>query len=127
MKMFLTIAAILAWAFGAMLLLVPARFYAPASITITPLLALLAQAHGAMLLGLGLINWRARHAEKPALIAVLTGNLLVQILSLLVVLRLMQLGAGPLVAPGIVIHIALGILFAFFLIKTTTSEIENPA
>lgn len=117
MKIFLTLAAILAWMFGAMLLLMPAQFYTPAGISMTPLMATLAQAHGATLVGLGMINWLARNAETRGLIAVLSGNVVVQILSLAVVIRTMQLGAGSAVAPGVVIHVVLGSLFGFFLMK----------
>ncbi len=117
MKIFLTIAAILAWLFGAMLLLMPAQFYAPTGISMTPMIATLAQAHGATLIGLGVIDWLARHADKRGLIAVLGGNLVVQILSLVVVVRTMQLGAGAAVAPGVVIHVVLGSLFGFFLFR----------
>jgi len=49
---------------------------------------------------------------------VLAGNLVVQILSLLVVLRTMQLGAGSAVAPGVVIHVVLGALFGYFWLRT---------
>jgi hypothetical protein len=117
MKLFLTIAAILAWLFGGMLLLVPAQFYEPTGIKMTPMISTLAQAHGATLIGLGVIDWLARHADKRGLISVLGGNLVVQVLSLLVVLHTMQLGAGMAVVPGVVIHIALGTLFGFFLLK----------
>jgi len=75
------------------------------------------QAHGATLIGLGVIDWLARTADKRGLIAVLAGNLVVQLLSLLVVVRTMLLGAGAAAAPGVVIHIALGRLFAYFLVK----------
>lgn len=116
-KIFLSIAAILAWVFGGMLMFMPDKFYAPTGITMTPLLATLAQAHAATLIGLGVVDWLARNAEKRGLIAVLAGNLVVQILSLTVVIRTMQLGAGSAVAPGVVIHVILGSLFAFFLLK----------
>jgi asparagine N-glycosylation enzyme membrane subunit Stt3 len=117
MKIFLAIAALLAWLFGAMLLLMPEKFYAPTGIEMTPMLATVAQAHGATLVGLGVITWFARNAEKRGLMAVLGGSLVVQILSLGVVLRTMQLGAGMAVAPGVVIHVTLGSLFAFFLLR----------
>ena len=118
MKMFLTIAAVLAWLFGAALLLAPVAFYKPTGIEMTPLLATIAQAHGATLFGLGVIDWMARKAEAIGARAVLAGNLVVQILSLGVVLRTMSLGAGAAVAPGIVIHVVLGSVFAFFLVRT---------
>jgi hypothetical protein len=117
MKVVLAIAAILAWIFGAALLLAPDKFYAPTGMVLTPMLATLAQAHGATLFGLGVINWLARKAEKQGLIAVFTGNLVVQIFSLGVVIRTMTLGAGPAVAPGVVIHVVLGGLYTWGLLK----------
>ena len=118
MKVFLAVAAVLAWLFGAALLLAPAAFYKPTGIMMTPLLGTIAQAHGATLVGLGIIDWLARRADPLGVRAVLAGNLVVQILSLGVVLRTMSLGAGAGVAPGVVIHVTLGALFAFFLVKT---------
>ena len=56
MNIFISVAAILAWLFGAMLLLIPGKFYAPTGIVMTPMLATLAQAHGATLIGLGVIS-----------------------------------------------------------------------
>jgi len=82
-----------------------------------PSMRLFPQAHGATPIGLGVIDWLARTADKRGLIAVLAGNLVVQLLSLLVVVRTMLLGAGAAVAPGVVIHIALGGLSAYFLVK----------
>ncbi len=117
MKIFLSVAAVLAWLFSLMLLLVPKEFYAPTGIEMTPLLATIAQAHGATLFGLGVVNWLGRNAEKKGLIAILGGNLVVQVFSLLVVIRTMTLGAGSAVAPGIVIHVALGSLFGYYLMK----------
>jgi len=117
MKLFLSIAAVLAWLIGAMLIAIPEKFYEPTGITLTPLLATLAQAHGATLIGLGVINWMARAADGRGLVAVLTGNLVVQGLSFLVILRTAQLGVGMAVAPGALIHIILGGFFAFFLVK----------
>ena len=122
MKVFISIAAILACLFGAMLLIAPAEFYAPTGIPMTPMIATLAQAHGATLMGLGVVNWLARNADRQGLIAVLTGNLVVQILSLFVVIRTMQLGAGLAVAPGVVIHVVLGSLFAVFLIRVRKAQ-----
>jgi len=122
MKVFISIAAILAWLFGSMLLFVPAEFYAPTGIAMTPMVATIAQAHGATLIGLGVVNWLARTADRRGLIAVLAGNLVVQILSLFVVIRTMLLGAGTAVAPGVAIHVVLGGLFAFFLLRARKAE-----
>ena len=118
MRIFLAIAAVLAWLFGAMLLLAPDRFYAPTGVAMTPMLGTIAQAHGATLIGLGVIDWLARGAERAGLSAVLAGNLVVQVLSLGVVVRTMALGAGVSAAPGAVIHVVLGGLFLFFLVMT---------
>jgi hypothetical protein len=117
MRVFMIIAATFACLFGAALLLAPAQFYAPTGIAFTPMIATVAQAHGATLVGMGVVLWLARHADRQGLIAVLGGNLVVQILSLFVVVRTMRLGAGTAVAPGIVIHVILGSFFAFFLIR----------
>jgi hypothetical protein len=117
MTTFLGIAAVLAWIFGAGLVLAPAGFYKPTGIEMTPLVATIAQAHGTTLIGLGIINWMARRASPTGARPVLAGNLVVQVLSLGVVLRTMSLGAGAAVAPGIVIHVVLGCLFTFFLVR----------
>jgi hypothetical protein len=117
MKLFLSIAAVLAWIFGAALLLAPAAFYQPTGIVLTPLLATIAQAHGATLVGLGVMNWLTRDADPAGARAVLAGNLVVQILSLGVVLRTMSLGAGAAAAPGIAIHVTLGAFFGTFLAR----------
>jgi hypothetical protein len=122
MKLFISIAAVLAWLFGVMLLFAPAELSAPAGIAMTPMIATLAQAHGATLVGLGVVNWLARNADRQGLIAVLTGNLVVQVLSLFVVIRTMQLGAGLAVAPGVAIHVVLGSLFAAFLIRVRNTQ-----
>lgn len=121
MKLFISISAVLAWLFGAALLFVPARFYEPTGIVFTPMLATVAQAHGATLIGLGVVNWLARASDRRGIVAVLAGNLVVQVLSLYVVVHTMQLGAGAAVAPGVVIHVALGGLFAFFLTRALRS------
>jgi len=117
MRVLLGVAAVLAWIFGALLLVMPGPFYAPTGITMTPMLATVAQAHGATLVGLGVIDWLARNVERNGVRAVLAGNLVVQVLSLVVVIRTMTLGAGVRVAPGVVVHVVLGALFAFFLFR----------
>ena len=119
MKVFLAVAAIVAWLFGTALLLAPDQFYAPAGIAFTPLLSTIAQAHGAALVGLGVIDWLGRNAERQGLIAVLAGNLVVQILSLIIVLRTLSLGAGAAVTPGVIIHVVLGGFFAYFLFRVS--------
>ncbi len=117
MRIFLSIAAVLALLFGAMLLLAPGPFYSPTGLVMTPMVATIAQAHGATLVGLGVINWMARGASRQGLVAVLTGNLVVQILSLGVAIRTVILGAGAGATPSIFTHVVLGGLFLFFLLQ----------
>lgn len=115
MKLFLGIASVMAFLFGAALLLNPAGFYAPTGMQLTPMLATLAQAHGATLTGMGVVLWLSRGADAAGLRAVLWGNLVVQVLSLAVVLHTMNLGAGMNVLPGVVIHVTLGCFYGFFI------------
>lgn len=117
MRIFLAISGILAAVFGAALLSAPAAFYASTGVAFTPLIGTIAQAHGATLVGLGLVNFLARSADRTGIIAVLGGNLVAQVLSLAVAVRTMSLASGAAVAPGIVIHVVLGLLFAFFLVR----------
>ncbi|PYV74504.1 MAG: hypothetical protein DMG96_20010 [Acidobacteria bacterium] len=102
MKIFLAIAAILAWIFGLGQLLAPAKFYAPMGVEFTPMLATIAQTLGANLFGLGVINWCARQAQGRGLTAVLLGN--------------------KIAAPGVVIHVVLGAFFLFFLLRARKQE-----
>ncbi|HYM41203.1 MAG TPA: hypothetical protein VET46_00420 [Steroidobacteraceae bacterium] len=126
MRLFLSIAAILAWLFGAALLLAPAKFYEPIGVSYTPMLGTVAQAHGATLIGLGVVTWLGRTADRQGLIALLGGSLVVQILSLLVALRTMSLGAGAAVTPAIIIHVVLGSLFGYFLFATVRARAAAP-
>src|SRR5262245_21409449 len=114
MRILFSVAAILAWIVGGLLLLMPARFYAPIGLEMTPMLSTVAQAHGATLIGLGLINWLARGVtDRPGLIAILSGNLLVQFLSLVVAIRSMDLGGR--FTPSILLHVLLGGAFGYYL------------
>ena len=121
MKIFLSIVAFIGWLVGGMLLFAPGKFYAPTGIIMNPMVATLAQAHAATLIGLAFINWLARNADPTLLSPVLTGNLITQVLSLGVVLWTAMLGAGAAVAPGIAIHIVLISFFAYFLVRTSRS------
>ena len=82
----------------------------------TPILATVAQAHGATLIGLGTLNWFARKAEGSGLRAILIGNFVVQLLSLFVAIRIYML-VGAKDMPALVIHTVLGGFFAYFLLK----------
>jgi hypothetical protein len=110
--------AVLAWIFGAALLFAAPMFYAPMGITVTPGIAVTAQAQGAILVGLGVVNWLARRLTGAAVTPVLAGNLVVQVLSLLVIVRALALRIVPAQNAGaVVIHTLLGIGFAYFLVR----------
>jgi nitrate reductase gamma subunit len=113
----LTIGAILAWLFGAMLMLAPAPFFAPIGIDVTDKVATIAQNQGAALVAIGVIDFLARRVTDPtALRAVLYGNVVVQALSLAVAVRALALGIFPAKgAPSLVIHVVLGALFVLAL------------
>lgn len=113
----LIVSAILAWLFALMLLFNAKAFEAPVGIVLDAKTATIAQAQGAILLGLGVINWMARKiVDDHALKAVLAGNLVVQIASLIVAGRAVLTGIfPPKGAPAIVIHVLLGSAFAFYL------------
>ena len=115
MRLFLAVAAVLAWLIGGMLLVAPGPFYAPLEIEMTPKIAAMGQAQGAILVGLGLINWMARDAEPRGLLAVLAGNALIQVLSLAVAVRIAML--APKAAGSVGIHVVLGALYVVFLVR----------
>lgn len=124
MKLFLAVAAVLAWLFGIMLLTAPAQFYTPTGLALTPMLATIAQAHGATLIGLGTVNWFGRNAEGAGLRAILIGNFVTQVLSFAVAARTAALGAGAKVAPAFVIHTVLGIFFLVFLLRARRANVR---
>jgi len=116
MKIVMIVAAALAGLFGIGLLVAPAGFYAPIGLVLTPLAATIPQAHGATLVGLAVLNWRARAFSGDPLRAVLLGNLVVQILSLGVAIRIATLGVGTAITPALIIHVTLGTVFAAALV-----------
>jgi len=124
----LIIGALLAWIFGAMLILVPGPFFAPIGIPMTDKIATIAQNQGAALIAIGVINFLARGTvDRVALRAVLVGNLVIQVLSLLVTVRALALGIfPPQGAPSVVIHLALGTLFALALRRVGTAPRVQP-
>lgn len=124
----LIVAAVLAWLFGLMLLFNARAFEAPVGIDVTDKVATIAQAQGATLLGLGVTNWLARNlTDRAALTAVLSGNLVVQLLSLAVATRALVLHIFPVQgAPAIVIHLALGTAFALALVNVRRVGVLRP-
>ena len=119
MKIFLGISAVLSWLFGVLLIFFVQQFYSQLGIEINDKLALIASAEGAGLIGLGLINWLARHIDRPGQIAVLSGNLLTQAISLILIVRATMMHVVTGTTSGIVIHLLFGVGFAYFLIRTS--------
>lgn len=119
-RSFLRITAILAWLFAIMLLFNTRAFEAPVGIDVTAKVATIAQAQGAILLGLGVINWMAATIDdRRAITAVLAGNLVVQLASLAVAGRALLLGIFPPAgAPAVVIHTLLSVGFGWYLART---------
>jgi hypothetical protein len=115
----LVIGAVLAWLFSLMLLFNTRAFEAPIGIDVTDKVATIAQAQGAILLGLGVANWMMRRVTDPsALRAILVGNLVVQVASLIVAGRALALGIfPPQGAPAVVIHTLLGAGFVSSLFR----------
>jgi|SRR5689334_306474 hypothetical protein len=124
MKLFLAVSAVLAFIFGVALLFASSSFYAPMGIVVTPAIAVTAQAQGAILVGLGLLNWTARSLSDRAVRPVLLGNLVVQVLSFAVIARALVLQIVPSQnAAALVIHTLLGIGFAYFLAKSMRTRV----
>ncbi len=71
-KIFLTIAAVIALLFGLGFVLVPGPLTSLFGVTLDPVGTFVAQLFGAALLGLGTINWLARGLSEPR--PVLIGN-----------------------------------------------------
>lgn len=107
MRVFIRIVGAIACLVGLGLMLAPGLFYAPQGIALTPLTATLAQGHGATLLGLGVVNLVLAGAGRAGLRAVLIGDLVANLLSLLLAFRTMTLGPGTLILPQMAVHLAL--------------------
>src|SRR5262249_42772061 len=123
MKLFLAVSAALAFIFGFALLFVSSSFYAPMGIAVTPAIAVTAQTQGAILVGLGVLNWTARALPPPSVRTVLIGNLVVQALSLAVVSRALVLHIVPGQNAGaVVVHTVLGTGFAYYLARSSRTR-----
>jgi hypothetical protein len=118
MKIFLIVSALFPVLFGVPLIVAPAAMFGTLGIDVTPAIAQMAGTQGAAMLGLGVINWFARSLTGRAVVPVLAGNLVVQLLSLVVVLRAMA-GGAPLSTNlvSVAIHSAFGAGFAYFLLR----------
>jgi hypothetical protein len=124
MKIFLIISAIFPWLFAIGLLFAPDSLFSQMGITVTPAIAQMAGAQGAVMGGLGIINFLARNLTGRAVTPVLAGNLAVQVFNLFVLGRAMATGASPMQtdAFSVVIHVVFGGFFAYFLARESKSK-----
>jgi hypothetical protein len=118
-RVVLIIGAAMALLFGLLLTLMPDQMLAGFGLDAPTAARVLSRDVGVTLVGLGLLNWLARNATGSTLRALLIANLFVQIAELVV--NGAELAVGDLPAPaagGLVIHIVLGALFAWALLRS---------
>lgn len=123
-KLALTIGAAAAALFGCLLLLTPANMLKGFGIEAHVDGLIVSRDVGAMLLGLAVLNWLARNADGHGLRAVLVANFFIQVLEL--VINAVEIGVGDLpagAAPGLAIHVILGVLFALALRRRASNEV----
>lgn len=122
LKNFLTVASVTAFIFGMGLILTPQMLANNFGVTLDQGGILFARSLGALLLGLGVINWLSRKETSiQALRPILWGNLVVQVLT--GVIDFMGVQAGVLNSSawvGIIIHILLGGGFAYFVFSKSS-------
>ena len=117
-RLALAIGAIAAFVFGAGLILAPSTMLTQSGLESGVAAIAASRGAGATLIGLGVINWLGRSAAGDGLRAILLGNLVVQILSLIVNTGGVLTGQLPAqAASASVIHVVLGILFALALAR----------
>lgn len=113
-KVALTIGAVLAFLFGLALTFVPEQMLASFGLASSPAGLVLSRDLGVALVAVGVINWMARNAQPgPALQAILWGNLLVQVFT--VVLDSWHITSGQISQAGwagVGLHAVLGAMFA---------------
>jgi hypothetical protein len=118
-RLLLSISAGFAGAIGLMLIFNARALQAPMGIAVDDWTETIAQAQGAVLLGLGIINWLSRGVtDRAALWAILYGNFVVQLVSFAIVARALARGLIPAAGFGaLALHIVLGAAFAWHLIR----------
>jgi hypothetical protein len=117
-RLALTIGAVAAAIFGLLLTFLPAQMLKGFGIEGHTDGLIVSRDVGVTLLGLAVLNWLGRDAEGKGLRAILVANLAIQIFELVV--NGIEIGIGelpPAAAPGLVIHLALGAVFALALRK----------
>ena len=111
-RLALTIGAVVAIVAGLGFALAPAQMLSGFGFAAPPEALVVMRDIGVTLIGLGIVNWLARDATGPAVRAILIGNLFIQAAELLV--NGWEIAASVIPAqsaPGIVLHLALGVVF----------------
>ena len=118
-KHMLAAGSVLAFLIGGFMIFATAQFLEPLGLSADPKVALLGQAQGTLLIGIGVMNWMVRQSDDwAALRAVLAGNLAAQVIAIAVNLRGYLVGEAPQAVVGQVgLHVLLGLGYAYFLIR----------
>jgi hypothetical protein len=117
-RVILIVGAAAALLFGLGLTLLPDQMLAGFGLETPTAARVLSRDVGVTLLGLAVLNWLARNLHGDALRVILAANLFVQIAELVV--NGIELAVGdlpPAAAGGLLIHIVLGALFAWPLLR----------
>jgi hypothetical protein len=118
-RLALAIGAVAAFVFGLGLLVFPAMMLTNSGLDSSTAAVAASRGAGATLIGLGVINWLGRAASGDGMRAILVGNIVVQVLSLIVNAGSVLTGQLPVQAgTSSVIHIVLGVIFALALMRT---------
>ena len=126
-RLALTIGAVQAFAFGLPLLLFPASMLAISGLTLPDGGIAIARGAGATVTGLGVIDWLLRGATGEVLRSLLGGNLVVQILSLLVNASEVLAGHLPAqAASASLLHLILSAMFVFALLRADRGAKAQP-
>jgi len=116
--MALTIGAAVAAIFGLLLVLAPAQLLAGFGLGAPTEGVIVSRDVGATLLGLAVINWLGRSAVGAGLRAIIVGNIVVQVLEIVVNGYEVLIGALPAqAAGGLIIHLVIGAIFASALMR----------
>src|SRR5437867_8534002 len=117
-RVVLIIGAVAALLFGLALVLLPAQMLAGFGLGAPAAAQVLSRDVGVTLIGLAVLNWLGRNATGEALRAILVANIFVQAAELVV--NGIELAVGDLpstAAGGLIIHIVLGALFLWALVR----------
>ncbi|HZN93778.1 MAG TPA: hypothetical protein VFB81_13800 [Myxococcales bacterium] len=118
-KHMLAVGAVIAFLLSAFMIFATAKFLEPLGMGTDPKVQLLGQAQGVLLFSIGVTNWLVRQSDDwAALRAVLIGNLVAQVISIIINLRGYFTGLETEgVAAQVGLHVLLGVGYLFFLVR----------